>query len=704
MPLLAVFVVGFVLGAIAVIGLEALGVLLVISKLTKRTQKVEESPVDSKDVDHLQSLHFSFPKQGDIWVLESERVPKNWSEKISKEQERKKFIDVSPVRRHAMIKDHWLTLTESDGSYCNISLKGCVIEAVSATHLPSRKWAKRFPIKLQSKSIIYKGNKTLYIYLDTSWDKESWCNALRCASCDDHIQLSWFSKLQEDFKTYLNTLHEGYPSFMKPHIGFYPEQTDKENRMDGSSKVRLMWKKFARKVSKATTDNNKSTWTSFSGREDKRLNERCGAYQDSVSNTGSGRATPTLGLLHPRCTSLPYPGSQGQMSVVSDIDPDDRISVDEGTLCWNLLISRLFFDIKNSEMVRKFIQDKIQRTLSNMRRPSYVGEVICTNINLGNLPPHIHNIRVLPMDLSETWVFEVDIEYSGGVILDVETRIEVHELDIQKELAGRNSESSSVKDVSSFLMEEFEQLGDQLNLAAGKSDELDQKSEEDPKTDEIKISKNNGTSSAPNLKSKWKSIVNTVAKHVSQVPISLRIKVASLHGTLRLHIKPPPSDQLWFCFTSMPEIEFNLESSVGEHRITSARIAMFLINRFKASIRETMVMPNCENVWIPFMVAEKDDWVPRKAAPFIWLNQDLAPPSFESRNQSLKPAQFEQTQTVASGSSSDVVSNAAEIQQKSMLMQDLTTPLLVASDEDREEYQVDSRDISMNGSPTRALT
>lgn len=67
----------------------------------------------------------------------------------------------------------------------------------------------------------------------------------------------------------------------------------------------------------------------------------------------------------------------------------------------------------------------------------------------------------------------------------------------------------------------------------------------------------------------------------SKVPLTLRIKVASLRGTLRVQIKPPPSDQLWFGFSSMPDIEFNLESSVGEHRVTSGHIASFLINRFK---------------------------------------------------------------------------------------------------------------------------
>jgi len=67
----------------------------------------------------------------------------------------------------------------------------------------------------------------------------------------------------------------------------------------------------------------------------------------------------------------------------------------------------------------------------------------------------------------------------------------------------------------------------------------------------------------------------------SKVPLALWINVASLRGTLRVQIKPPPSDQLWFGFTSMPEIDVHLESSVGDHKVTSGHIASFLINRFK---------------------------------------------------------------------------------------------------------------------------
>jgi len=50
--------------------------------------------------------------------------------------------------------------------------------------------AKRYPIRLESKnSVLYNGSKTCYIYSETSWEKESWCKALRLASCPDRAKL-----------------------------------------------------------------------------------------------------------------------------------------------------------------------------------------------------------------------------------------------------------------------------------------------------------------------------------------------------------------------------------------------------------------------------------------------------------------------------------------------------------------------------------
>jgi len=106
------------------------------------------------------------------------------------------------------------------------------------------------------------------------------------------------------------------------------------------------------------------------------------------------------------------------------------------------------------------------------------------------------------------------------------------------------------------------------------------------------------------------------------VPLSLAIKISCVRGTMRVHMKPPPSDRIWYGFTSMPEIEWELESSVGDRKITNNHIASLISNRIKASLQQSLVLPNCESIPISWMLSDTDDWVPRKIAPFIWLNRE----------------------------------------------------------------------------------
>lgn len=116
-----------------------------------------------------------------------------------------------------------------------------------------------------------------------------------------------------------------------------------------------------------------------------------------------------------------------------------------------------------------------------MRTPSYIGEVVCTDLNLGNLPPYIHGIRVLPTDMNEAWAWEVDIEYCGGLVLDIETRLEVHDLDLHQGVMDTNSGSSSAEYVSPDLLEGFEYFGEQLNLSEGTVDAQERKDAGNPK-------------------------------------------------------------------------------------------------------------------------------------------------------------------------------------------------------------------------------
>lgn len=91
-----------------------------------------------------------------------------------------------------------------------------------------------------------------------------------------------------------------------------------------------------------------------------------------------------------------------------------------------------------------------------MRTPSYIGELICSDVDTGNLPPHIHGTRVLPMEMSGVWAFELDIEYSGEAVIDVETRVDIREVDLQKGITETRLQPSSAGEVPSNLVEDFE--------------------------------------------------------------------------------------------------------------------------------------------------------------------------------------------------------------------------------------------------------
>lgn len=617
----------FVLGAVTVIALEAVGVVFLIRWLNRRVAREVDKAKPEGSLSSPGDFDFSlYLKQGLVWVIESERIPKALPvDKASTQQKGKKeILEVTPTQKFAQIKDHHLVLTESDGSHVEIPLKGCMVEAVSASSLSSRKWAKRYPIRIECRaSTLYEESRILYIFLETCWEKEAWCKSLRLASCEDREKLKWFAKLNIEFHNYLASLNAGYPSFMKPYSSVGVDLGDKSSKFDGSSsKVRQFLKKLGKKASKSIPE-NKGSSISSSDHEERKISDRAHSFQDFAFAGGGVKLAPsrkpldfsTKDVAVPSSTSSSGSGSRSQMSVTSDADSDDRTFGDEGTLCWNLLISRLFFDAKRNDQMKTSLQARLQRTLSNLRIPSYIGEVTCTAIDIGNLPPYIRAMRVLPSDMNEYWAFEIDLQYSGDAILDVKTRVAVQDLDLP-EGDEPETESTAIHDVKYDLLEGVEQFGKQKHSEVN-ADKMDQTKEDGTRS-------SNSTPSVLPQVSKWKSIFNSVAKQVSQVPFSLGIRIASIQGTMRLYIKPPPSDQLWFGFTSMPDIDFHLDPSIGEHKISSGHLTLFLISRFKAAIRETLVLPNCESVCIPLMLAEKDDWVPRQVAPFIWLNREGA--------------------------------------------------------------------------------
>ncbi|EPS70705.1 hypothetical protein M569_04055, partial [Genlisea aurea] len=309
------------------------------------------------------------------------------------------------------------------------------------------------------------------------------------------------------------------------------------------------------------------------------------------------------------------------------------------------------------------------RALSGMRVPSYIGEVICTAVNPGTLPPHIIAMKALPSDMHDAWSVEVNFEYLGGMVLEIETRLEIQELEHQNENSSF-IDSNSARLVTSDLLESFENYGKQLTGSEERIDETKKDEEELPdysveSEKKVRSAAPASSSSSSSHGSKWKSIVNSVTKQVSQVPLTMGIRISSLTGTVQFRMKAPPSDQVWYGFAAMPDIQFDVETWVGDRRITSGRVAQLMINRLKAAVRDAFVIPHMESITVPWMSAEKDDWIPRAVAPFVWCRG--------SQQQDSAAEMPKQPEPAAANSTPDVGNS---IGPASSPLQELSVPLL----------------------------
>lgn len=66
------------------------------------------------------------------------------------------------------------------------------------------------------------------------------------------------------------------------------------------------------------------------------------------------------------------------------------------------------------------------------------------------------------MEMSGVWAFELDVEYSGDVVIDVETRVDIREVDLQKGITDTRLQPSSAGEVPSNFAEGVEDFEKQL--------------------------------------------------------------------------------------------------------------------------------------------------------------------------------------------------------------------------------------------------
>ncbi|XP_024375383.1 uncharacterized protein [Physcomitrium patens] len=660
----------FVAGIVGLALVEFVLVLYLLGKFLKVTSR--RSTTVSSDLNlNVNCEDGTISLQGNAWVAPLPNVdirkvvmrqPRKDKDKDGQREVLRKaegargdLLEIAPMRRRAHLKGKILFLRAADGTEEEVLLEDCKVVAVSSSSEPSRKWGKKFPIKLHHPDrVLYRGCNQFLFFSETGYAKEAWCEAFRAMASKE--KSDWTFSTKRRYKEYTRLAEVNMPYLIKFNgagEGRRPNVKQKEE-VEGHSKKRMMWKKLTRYASfgrdtkeakfvdimdevqrrkEPQQHNNKNWRNKDADLSDKSHSGTNDLFQGSAEVTDSdilsGDPSEHLGSLASSETDVS--GNEGSKRGSESTQKDCRHEVpanqdkvqksknersgkkiEQGVLCLNMIIARLYFDFNQNKRGLAIVHRFFQRLIMKIRIPSYVKSLNVKELDLGKHPPFATAVRMLPADAEGTLAMELDLEWHGGGHLTCETRLDLRDQSAQEKIALQLAESGSESDTAAAVLS-----GIKGDLGLADSSSFSAVVEEVRHAD---LPTSSSTGDEGSWKGRWmqsmKSVMSRVAVQVSQVPITLKIRLVSFKGTAVLRLRAPPSDRVWFSFKEDPEINFEPEPCIGDHRISSTALGAYICKQIKVQIRNSVVMPYCESFLLDWMVADKDNWRPQDEFPF----------------------------------------------------------------------------------------
>ena len=95
-------------------------------------------------------------------------------------------------------------------------------------------------------------------------------------------------------------------------------------------------------------------------------------------------------------------------------------------------------------------------------------------------------------------------------------------------------------------------------------------------------------------------LIGAVAKKLVDVPVTLRVRLRRLSGTMRFWIPPPPGDRLWFAFVGEPKVEMQAIPTLGELGIRwhglADKVSQLITANLLKELYAALVLPNAGNL------------------------------------------------------------------------------------------------------------
>ncbi|KAH8415554.1 hypothetical protein KR222_004593, partial [Zaprionus bogoriensis] len=298
-----------------------------------------------------------------------------------------------------------------------------------------------------------------------------------------------------------------------------------------------------------------------------------------------------------------------------------------GSVVWaNVIMGRCLFSGLHNEQLQEKIHEILQKKLNSIKLPSFMEDVIITNIYLGKSPMLFHRMSQPMLDERGAWL-DADITYEGLAHITVTTRLNLLRVRSKAKLPTGNADSNvtTVPDATPETRSASDDAPNEESTNAiydsdaessgGSSTET-----ESPVQGSINEAANTNEffQNSPGNARRIFKIVDRIAtsnlfQYATELPyvqramenmsanITLRVDLNGLVARGTLNIPPPPSDRVWLCFRGPPRLWISTKPQVGDKSVDWSIVTNVIESKLCEAVNKFLVYPNMVDFTVPFL-------------------------------------------------------------------------------------------------------
>ncbi|ALC42896.1 CG43783 [Drosophila busckii] len=293
-----------------------------------------------------------------------------------------------------------------------------------------------------------------------------------------------------------------------------------------------------------------------------------------------------------------------------------------GSVVWaNILLGRCLFSCLNDAMLHEKIKEFMQKKLNSIKLPSFMEEVVITNIYLGEFPLLFHRISQPMLDERGVWL-DADMTYEGMAHITVTTKLNLLRIRSKPKTAANPDTDPATTmepapDARSGMTDEESKdaiYDSDAESVGGSSSESESPT---PRATQENANNEYFQNSPGNARRIFK-IVDRIAasnlfQYATELPyvqramenmsanITLRVDLKGMVARGTLNIPPPPSDRVWMCFRGPPRLWISTKPQVGDKSVDWSIVTNVIESKLCEAVNKFLVYPNMVDFTIPFL-------------------------------------------------------------------------------------------------------